>query len=268
MKKRILSLITAGVLLLAAGLVHAQDEEQGKGGDVLMPTEVGGWLIGPIGGLNLVTYSTDKFPILNLEPTCFEAQNGSDVAPFFGVSALLPLNAEVMQNFILAEVIFDSKSSKFTALNAAGVSVPTKLDGVEAPGTVNTTASANLTYVMLNLGYKYNFTPSPTPVGPSVQAAISVGMRLSSSITKNVEVSAASGQKSVAADVAVDGSSAIRLSLRAMFAYDIPITDTWVASPTAGYDLALSTVNSAAVPGNWRASGAFVGIAVRALVGR
>jgi hypothetical protein len=53
-----------------------------------------------------------------------------------------------------------------------------------------------------------------------------------------------------------------------MFAYDIPITETWVASPMVGYDLALSKANTGAVPGNWKANSAFAGIAVRALVGR
>ncbi|MBS1904151.1 MAG: hypothetical protein JSS75_10635 [Bacteroidetes bacterium] len=267
MKKRILSYLTALVLLLAAGLVHAQGE-QGSGGDVLMPTEVGGWLIGPIGGVNLVTYSTDQFPLLGLEPTCFLAQNGSDIAPFVGVSALLPLNAETMQNFIMAEVIFDSKSSKFTAINNGSTQVLTKYNGVTKLGYVNTSASANLTYMTLNLGYKYNFTPAPTPVGPSIQAVLSTGIKMTSSITRTVEVSAAVGTSNVASKTDVLDPSSIRLALRAMFAYDIPITETWVASPTVGYDLALTKVNSNAIPGNWKANSAFAGVAVRALVGR
>jgi hypothetical protein len=269
MKKCILSFLVMTVF--AASSAFAQ-----KGGNVITPEVAGGWLIGPIAGINLVTYSTDKFPVLSNEPGCFEAQNGSDVAPFFGVSALLPLNAEEMQSFIMIEALFDSKSSKFTAVNGGSVSVPTKLNGVEGPGSVNTGANATLNYAMINLGYKYNFTPAVTPVGPSIQVCAEVGFKITSNITKSVTVSAVTNattpptvqEKNVANATAVTNASGIRLGLRAMFAYDIPVSDTWVASPTAGYDLALSKVSSGAAPANWKANAAFVGVAFRALIGR
>src|SRR5258706_8527223 len=103
MKQYFLSLIITGALLFGASPLFAQT------GDVLNPSEGTGFLIGPVGGINLVSYKTSEFAILNSEPTCFTAQNGSDIAPFFGLTAELPLSAS-MQNFIIIEALYDSKS--------------------------------------------------------------------------------------------------------------------------------------------------------------
>ncbi|HYM20102.1 MAG TPA: hypothetical protein VEW28_03755 [Candidatus Kapabacteria bacterium] len=264
MKKCILSFLIAITVLVFASPGFAQ-----RGGNVITPEVAGGWLIGPVAGINLVTYSTDKFAILNSEPGCFEAQNGSDVAPFFGVSALLPLNAEEMQNFIIIEALYDSKSSKFTSVTGSNITVPTKLNGVVGPGTVNTSASATLAYAELNLGYKYNFTQAVTPVGPSIQLCASVGFKISAKETKSVTVSAVNGSSNVANAANLENPSGIRIGLRGMFAYDIPISETWVASPMVGYDLGLTKVASGATdPGSWKANSAFAGVAFRAFVGR
>jgi len=127
---------------------------------VITPTVQTGFLIGPVGGINLVSYTSDAFPILNSEPKCFQAQNGSDVAPWGGLSFEYPLgNANELQNFIVAEVLYDSKSSKFTSLIGSTVTTPTKKNGVYALGSVETALDANLAYLDLFVGYKYNFTP-------------------------------------------------------------------------------------------------------------
>ncbi len=261
MKKRFLFILAIGFICCCSNAVFAQG-----GGDVLNPTEYGGWLIGPIGGLNLVTYSTDKFPLLNSEPTCFQAQNGTGVAPFFGVSAELPLNAETMQTFVMIEVIYDSKSSKFTGINNSRDNVPTKLNGVVAPGSVVTEANASLNYLLFDVGFKYNFVPAPTPVGPGVQLNINTGIRMTSTIKKTVTVSAAVvGSQTLTTTEDVVNPNAIRFGIRGQFTYDIPLTESIVATPFGGYDLPFSKVETTK---NWTASSIYVGLAVRALVGR
>jgi len=95
MKHSFLSLFLMAALILSAETLFAQ-------GDVLQPDEGGGFLIGPMAGINLVSYKTNEFPILNSEPSCFTAQNGSDIAPFFGITAMIPLGSS-LQNFIIAQ---------------------------------------------------------------------------------------------------------------------------------------------------------------------
>ncbi len=268
MKNRILSLLAIGMLVLATGSVFAQTQMAGgKGGDVIDPGVSGGWLIGPVGGLNLVTYKTDPFPTIASEPSCFLAQNGSDIAPFFGISAALPLNADEMQQFIIIEVLFDSKSSKFSSVAPSGV-VPTKLDGVIGQGSVETSVTGTLNYLMFNAGFKYNFTPAPVPVGPGVQACISAALPMTAKLDKTVTVTSgipAVGSATVTNSTTVSPAS-FRLGLRAQFTYDIPITEMWVATPFAGYDLPFTKVDNTSR--NWSASSAYGGIAFRALLGR
>lgn len=255
-------------LLLMTNTASAQEE-----GDVIDPVQTSGWLIGPIAGMNLVSYSTDAFPMIQEEANCFMAQNGSGVAPFFGLTAAFPLSS-TYQNFIVGEVIYDSRQGKFTAENEAAQrrEIITKKNGVEAPGSVETQASADLSYLLFNLAYKYNFTEGPSPVGPGIQIGPSIGMKMSSSITKDVTVRASSGdaspapaQKTDATSVTDDvvGAEGIRIALRAMATYDLPVTTLWVATPTIGYDLPITKVDKSR---NWSASGLFGGIAFRYLM--
>src|ERR1051325_1873845 len=140
MRNRLFQLLLAAAIIAPSATVFGQ-------ASVITPTVQTGFLIGPVGGINLVAYSTDLFPILNSEPQCFKAQNGSDVAPWGGLSFEYPLgNANELQNFIVAEVLYDSKSSKFTAAGGNTVTTPTKKNGVYADGTVNTSLDANLAY--------------------------------------------------------------------------------------------------------------------------
>lgn len=254
-------------LLFAVALVsgffwnsaNAQTDFEG----VLMPVEQGGFLIGPIGGINLVSYSTASFAILESEPDCFQAQNGSDVAPFGGLSAEIPLGTG-MQNFIIAEAVYDSKSSKFTSVNENRQDVQTKVDGNVGPGNVTTSLTADVAYLLLNAGYKYNFVEGPAPVGPGVQLVASVGMKLTNKLNETVTVSAVTGSATVTNSDDNPGAEGIRIGLRAQFTYDIPLSATWIATPTAGYDLALTKVDN--TNRDWKASSAFGGVYLRYLI--
>jgi len=267
MKHYFLSLFIIAAVIFSANSLWAQ-----QGGDVLNPSEGTGFLIGPIGGINLVSYKTASFAMLQSEPTCFTAENGSDVAPFFGLTAALPLSA-AMQNFIIIEALYDSKSSKFTPTNNTRKDIPTKINGHFAPGNITATETATLTYLLLNLGFKYNFTEGPSPVGPSLQLCVSVGLKLTSNLNKTVEISAAdsTGQKPLQQSTqttsqAVDGAQGIRISLRPEFMYDIPLSPSWIASPLVGYDFPLTKVDN--TPRDWSASSVFAGIALHYFIGK
>jgi hypothetical protein len=273
MRNRLFQLLLAAVILAPCGTLFAQT------GSVLSPTVQTGFLIGPVGGINLVAYNSDQFPILNSEPNCFKAQNGSDVAPWGGISFEYPLgDANALQNFIVAEVLYDSKSSKFTNVLANAVTTPTKKNGVPAEGTVNTSLDASLSYLDLFVGYKYNFTPGPSPVGPGIQVGPTVGMKMAANFNKTVTVTASSGNASsptatasVTQTTAVSGlptgngttsgqAESIRLALRAAATYDIPFSQEWIGTPVVGYDFPITKVESTR---NWRASSLFGGIAFR-----
>lgn len=267
MRKRSLfaAACAAALLVLSSSPVSAQD------GDVIDPQQPSGWLIGPIAGMNLVSYSTNSFAMIKEEPDCFKAQNGSGVAPFFGITAEFPLSL-TYQNFVVVEAIFDSRQGKFTAENSAAArrDIVTKKNGVEALGSVETSASADLSYLLFNLAYKYNFTEGPSPVGPGIQIGPSVGIKMASKITKDVTVRASSGdanspQKTDATSVTdeVEGAEGIRLAVRGMATYDIPVSTLWVATPTVGYDLPITKVEATR---EWSASGLFGGIAFRYLI--
>ncbi|MDP4219628.1 MAG: hypothetical protein Q8916_08000 [Bacteroidota bacterium] len=267
MKQYLLSLFIIGAFLFGAGSLSAQT------GDVLNPSEGTGFLIGPVGGINLVSYKTNSFPILSSEPTCFTAQNGSDIAPFFGLTAEFPLSAS-MQSFIIVEGLYDSKSSKFTATNSTRTGIPTKVNGNVAPGDITTSETATLTYFTINPGYKYNFTEGPSPVGPGVQLCISVGFKLASSLNKTVTVSAADPNGTNGALLSstqshsdpVTGVQGIRIGIRGQFDYDIPLSPAWIATPMVGYDLPFTKVDN--TDKSWSASSAYGGIALRYFIGK
>jgi hypothetical protein len=245
-----------------------------KGG-VLNPEQAGGWLVGPVGGVNLVSYKTDQFAILSEEPQCFTAQNGSDVAFHAGLTAEIPLT-DNMQNFIVAEALYDSKSSKFTTANNTRSNIPTKLNGVVANGSITTDETATLNYGLINVGYKYNFTTGPSPVGPAVQLCVSFGIPLAVTLNKTVTVAASSGNagdptkqatQSAAVADATDGvSTGIRFGVRAQFDYDIPLTGdgSWTLTPAVGYDQPFTKVDNSSK--NWMASSAYGSVAIRYMI--
>ena len=248
-----------------SGIVGARAQGDISSG-VLGPGQESGFLLGPVGGINLVAYNSNSFPIINSEPSCFTAQNGSGVAPWGGFTVEFPLGLQ-MQNFIVGEVLYDSKSSQFTADNGSVVTRPTKLNGVEAPGKVTTKLTADLNYLLINLAFKYNFVEGPTPVGPGIQVGPSIGMKIGAKLNKTVTVEASSGDpaapngsQTVTAPTDVTDAQSIRIALRAQFTYDIPFTQAWVATPTVGYDFPVTKVDGSR---SWRASSAFAGLAFR-----
>jgi hypothetical protein len=270
MMKKLLSCAFASIALFAGtSNLLAQGFKPG----VLAPEVEGGFLIGPIGGVNLVTYGTQPFATLQSEPTCFMAQNGSGVAPFGGISAELPLGTG-MKNFIMIEAIFDSKSSAFTSDNSSRSGVPTKINGNVQPGEVTTSVNADLTYLLLNAGYKYNFTEGTVPVGPGLSALAVFGFKLASRLNKTVTVSAANSSGSGIAsstvtssqDLPSDQVNSIRLAIRGQFTWDIALSLDWIATPTVGYDLPLTKVDNGTSTMKWSASGAYAGVAVRYMI--
>lgn len=264
MRKQFLAAVALSALLFGSSQASAQI----AGGGVLRPEDEGGFLIGPIGGLNVVSYNTGAFPMIQSEADCFTAQNGSGIAPWGGITAALPLGVN-MQNFVIGEVIFDSRSGKFTAENSSAARPPvqTKKDGVEAEGLVETAASADLSYLLINLAYKYNFVEGPSPVGPGIQIGPSIGMKLSSKINKDITIRASSGNQAnpqkvdntTATDEITDAET-LRIAIRGMATYDIPFNQSWIATPVVGYDFPVTKVDKSR---DWTAQGIFAGVAFR-----
>ncbi len=268
---RFMGLAFAFSALAAFGIRPALAQSSGGGG-VITPQVQIGFLAGPVGGVNLVTYNSDAFPILSTEPSCFLAQNGSDVAAWGGLSLEFPLgNASALQNFIVGEVVFDSRSSKFTNLNGGAQTTPTKLNGyVYDNSSVQTALDASLSYLVVNLAYKYNFTPGPSPVGPGIQIGPSIGIKMAANFNKTVTVTAVSPNatadnenpavQTVTNSSAVQNAQSLRIALRGAATYDISLSPDWIATPTVGYDFPLTKVDATE---NWRASALFGGIAIR-----
>jgi hypothetical protein len=263
MRNRLFVLLSAFGVLVMSGRASAQN--------IIHPEVQTGFLVGPIGGINLVAYNTAPFGILNLEPTCFTAQNGSDVAAWGGVSFEFPMgNPNELQSFIVGEVLYDSKSSKFSTQNSSAAGIPTKLNGyVDNNSSVTTSLSASLAYLEVNLAYKYNFTPGPSPVGPGIEVGPVVGIKTTSNFNKTITVSAispnatADGQsedETVSAESAIANAAGLRIALRAAATYDITFTNEWIATPTVGYDFPITKVDP---DQNWRTSALFAGIAFR-----
>ena len=134
-----------------------------------------------------------------------------------------------LQNFIVGEVLYDSRSSKFSTQTSSATGIPTKLNGVVDPNSLVTTAlSASLAYLEVDLAYKYNFTPGPAPVGPGIQVGPVVGIKTTANFDKTITVSATSGSESIGGGVqdqtvsstsAITDASLLRIALRAAATY-------------------------------------------------
>jgi hypothetical protein len=264
MRNRLFLLLSAFVVLAVATGASAQN--------IIHPEVQTGFLVGPIGGINLVAYNTNAFDVLNSEPGCFTAQNGSDVAAWGGVSFEFPMgNPNELQNFIIGEVLYDSKSSKFgVGSNNSAANIPTKLNGyVDVNSSVTTSESASLSYLEVDLAYKYNFTPGPAPVGPGIEVGPVVGIKMTSTLNKTITASAinpnATGDnqpldQTVTASTTDANAAGLRIALRAAATYDISFSNEWIATPTVGYDFPITKVDPNY---NWRASALFAGVAFR-----
>jgi hypothetical protein len=208
-------------------------------------------LIGPIGGYNNVAYNTDVFPILNSEPSYYEVENGTGHGFFFGLSCNLPLDTG-LHNFFVLEALYDSKPGDFTNLNGSRV-------GSDSSYFL----SASLSYLLINVGYKFNFWSGAMPKGLGVQLCLSVGIKTSSIFDKTITTTGASPTSYVYPS-SITSASVLRLALRPELSYDIPFATRWLLTPSIGYDAPLTKVDAAE---NWRANSLYGAIALRYAIG-
>jgi hypothetical protein len=218
--------------------------------------------IGLEGGINFVHFSSATFAIENSDPTTLTAQNGSGKAPFFGASYEIPIDF-VNHNFIVLEVLYDSKSAAFTT--SGSQNVPIKINGNVGNGNISGDLNASLSYLTFTLGYKYNFIEAPRPVGPGFQISANIGYALTSTLNKAITFTNKSSDGSVNSQTetiseAIDGLHSLRIGLRAKISYDIPINETAILSPVFGYDLPFTKVDN--TNRSWTASSLFLGIAI------
>lgn len=211
------------------------------------------FLIGPMADYNFVMYRTDAFPALNSEPTVFLVQNGTGRGYFAGVSAEDPLSANMHHSFIF-EVGYDTKPGTLST------------QGNDAFHDIHDTAvtissvslSAILSYVDLNVGYKYNLRADSIPNGLGIQLCLSIGVKYKSDFWKSVW--SWNQQQPAISSSAIPSANAIRLALRPELTYDLPLNHAWVLTPFAGYEVPLTKVDPTE---NWWASAFYGGLALR-----
>jgi len=258
MQNRILLLFITGALFQSTKDSYAQQMSDMRS---YAPSETHAFFVGVSGGVNYVMYKSASFPIFNSQPTCFTTQNGSGVSPLLGLNMEIPVNA-YMHGFIIVEALYDSKSAAFNSNNNGSSGGPTKIDGNVQGGGITTGLTATLTYLDVNVGYKYNFTESPRPTGFGVQLCASLGAKLAGNFNKTVTVSASSGTSDISKTsksvTSIDGINAVRIGLRGQFTYDIPLSWTLLLTPTIGYDLPFSAVDN--TDRSWKASSVYGGV--------
>jgi hypothetical protein len=212
-----------------------------------------GILIGPVGGVNLVSYHTNQFGVLPSDPTIWTVQNGSGVDGFYGLSCLYPLSEWTNQNFIVLEGLYDSKSATFTTTN-------------NFPGTF----SAQLDYYLLNVGFKHNFSESPVPKGFGLQVCASIGFKNWANFKKSFNASTigdtAENPFGESTDISsASDAAALRIAIRAEATYDIPLYSNpgIVLTPAVGFDEPLTKVDSDI---NWTANSLYFSLSLRFLL--
>jgi hypothetical protein len=243
MKKYSLSLLIVSTTIVTANELFAQIPNE----YLYEPTSSHGFFIGVLGGLNSVKYTTPAIATLNSEPTCSVAKNGSGIAPSFGIAGEIPLGYS-MQNFIVLEALYDSKSAKFNIEKTSPYC-----------SAITTDYSATLTYFDVNAGFKYNFIEGPLPRGPSIQLTLEVGMRLTSSFNKSITDSNGNNIQYNTASDAVG----IHLGVRGQIMYDIPLSGSLGLRPVIGYDYPISAVDN---DGNWTAYSAYAALTLLFLI--
>jgi hypothetical protein len=220
------------VLTFTSPSIHAQDSSGIK------------FLIGPIGGYNKVSYKTNAMPFTTeSSPDLLGVyQNGSGWDPSFGISCEIPASCD-MHSFWILEALYDSKSADFGTVADATVA------------DTNYSLSARLAYILVNFGFKYNFTTGIRPSGLGVQLCVSVGLKYSAIYEPSSVPLKHFGTLGVIND-ALD----LRFTLRPELTYDIPLSAQWVLTPSLGYDTPLTKVDQNT---NWSASSAYGAIALR-----
>jgi hypothetical protein len=212
-----------------------------------------GILIGPVGGINLVSYNTSEFGVLPSDPTSWAVQNGSGVDGFYGLSCLFPVSEWTNQNFIVLEGLYDSKSATFSTIGYF-------------PGTV----SAQLDYYLVNVGFKHNFIESPVPKGFGLQVCASIGFKHWANFKKTFNASTVGDTVENPFGESTDISSAtdaaaLRIAIRAEATCDIPLYSNpgIVLTPAIGYDAPLTQVDP---DNNWTASSLYFSLSLRFLL--
>ncbi len=208
-----------------------------------------GILIGPIGGVNLVSYQTAEFGISNTEPTKWTAQNGSGTDPFWGLSLLFPISRPSNPYFLVVEGLYDSKSAAFTTFSSGAAE------------------SAELSYILLNIGVKHNFFSSSMPSGLGLQVCLSLGYRYEANLHQVYDSTAFPNQypEGVTTIESATDADELRIAIRAEATYDIPLYSNpgIVLTPAVGYDEPLTQVDP---DNNWTASSLYFSLSLRFLL--
>ncbi len=241
-----------GFLAVSAQVAHAQDS-----------TARPRFLIGVMGGYNQEFYRSNAFPILNSVPDDFLAQNGSGHGYFWGANYEDPLSQE-MHHFFILEVGYASKPGTFTLHSSSpwpdtiGVD---PLSGSQPHDTVVAITAealtATLSYIYVNIGYKFNFRSDTLPNGFGVQLCFSVGIKAGATFRKTIT---AAGFGSVTSAISVTTAQALRLALRPEITYDLPLNESFILTPFVGFDYPLTQVDQ---PEDWTVSSAYGGMALR-----
>ena len=237
MSLKVLGFFVVVVALASPSLSYAQDSSSVK------------FLIGPIGGFNIISYNTNVFPTLSSEPSNFIAQDGSGIASFFGISSEIPLSSD-MHDFLVLEASYDSKSSGFVTYNGPFSDTSTAL-------------SASLKYILVNIGFKYNIMAGVAPTGIGVQLCASAGFLTSGYFNRMLTI--APSTNVVTNQVPIDGANSIRFAIRGELTYDILLTSLFVLTPSVGYDNPFTKVDN--TDRNWMAFSLYGAIALRYAIG-
>ncbi len=228
--KRLCFVIT--VLALASPSIHAQDSNGIK------------FLIGPIGSYNKVSYKTNTLPFTTeSSPDLLGIfQNGSGWDPSFGISCEIPMSKDI-HSFWILEALYDSKSANFGTVADATVADTTYSLG------------ATLSYILVNVGFKYDFMTATIPSGLGIQLCASIGIKYSAIFDPSSTPPKHFGTLGV-----VNDALALRFALRPEITYDMPLSALWIITPSLGYDAPLTKVDQNS---NWSASSGYGAIALR-----
>jgi hypothetical protein len=246
MRKSACLLVSIAVLILLPHWLRAQSLA-----DSVHPR----WLIGALGGYNLIAYNTDEFSIPGTEPGFRNAQNASGHDWLSGGALEIPLDRS-MENFIVFEVSYDGKDADF-GLDSWLPASSGNFDTAYA-------LSGQLTYYVFNIGYKFNFFSGSVPTGIGVQLCASVGYIFQKNFNRTMYIYTTNNLdvpiNKVSELYPIPSVASFRLALRPELTYDIPIRSQWLLTPSIGYDAPITKVDPSL---NWTANSLYFGLAVQ-----
>ena len=211
-------------------------------------------------GYNFVMYRTDAFPVIDESPfqvphqpqSNFLVQNGTGRGYFVGISDEDPLS-KTMHHFLIFEAGFDAKPATFSMASSGSGPITYTDTTIMITGVKLWTT---LSYIYVNLGYRYNFCSDSIPNGLGIQLCLSIGVKWEADFLKSVS----DEDQAITNASAISTANALRLALRPELTYDLPFTDSWVLTPFAGYELPLTKVDPTE---NWWASALYGGLTLR-----